>query len=71
MSTVASMEILAWQQRATVIRNDIAAARQVLRAHPGSGPEDPMRTGLDAAFDSMSTTLTLLHHLWVLADIQQ
>lgn len=71
MSTVSAERIMDWQAEATVLRSAVAAKRQALRADPASGDDDPMRTGLDAVFDSLSTTLTLLGHLWVLADIQE
>lgn len=69
MSTVPSDQVIAWHERARVLQADIASKRQALRADPSSGEDDPMRTGLDAAFDSLSTTLSLLHHLWFMADI--
>lgn len=71
MSTVSSDQIIAWHERARLLQGDIAAKRQSLRADPASDQDDPMRSGLDAAFDSLSTTISVLHHLWVLADIPE
>lgn len=71
MSTVSSTEIMALHERARILQADVASRRQRLRADPASGQDDPMRTGLDVVFDSLSTTLTTLHHLWLLADISQ
>lgn len=69
MSTVHSEQIMMWQERVRNVRGDVAAKRQSLRADPASGNDDPMRTGLDAVGDQLDAALTLLQHLWLLADI--
>lgn len=71
MSTVSSAQLMMWHEELGVTRGAIARQRQALRADPASGPDDPMRSGLDATFDALSATMSQLHHLWVLADITQ